>query len=59
MRWHGMEKSGWKKGETLRDYDRRMEDEEQAAFLLKYAKKKQSRKKKNLFCIFKRKENAL
>lgn len=54
-----MEKSGWKKGETLRDYDRRMEDEEQAAFLLEYAKKKQSRKKKNLFCIFKRKENAL
>lgn len=54
-----MKKSGWKKGETLRDYDRRVEDEEQAAFLLEYAKKKQSRKKKNLFCILKRKENAL
>lgn len=59
MRWYGMTEAGWKKGDTLRDYDRRMEDDAQAAFLLEYAKKKQVRKKNNLFFPFKRKEKGL
>ncbi|WP_156043051.1 hypothetical protein [Robinsoniella sp. KNHs210] len=54
-----MTEAGWKKGDTLRDYDRRMEDDAQAALLLEYAKKKQVRKKNNLFFPFKRKEKGL
>lgn len=49
----------WREGETLRDYDRRMEDDEQAAFLLEYAKKKQVCKKHNPFLLFKRKGKGL
>ena len=54
-----MKEAGWKKGETLRDYDRRMEYDAQAVFLLEYANKKQVRKKNNLFFQFKRKEKEL
>lgn len=53
-----MAETDWKKGETLRDYDRRVEDDAQAAFLLDYAKKKQVCKK-NPFFLFKRKEKGL
>lgn len=45
----------WKKGEKFRDYERRMEDDAQAAFLLEYVNKKQIRKRKRLLCVFKRK----